>query len=175
MELFTRYVIDTNIVFDLTRRIYPPRHRREANAVVERLVTEGSVVSHKEVFLEVESGAKQGDAALAWAKAHQAIFVDLTPNQEQHLVKLLSEHPGILDSKKIGHDADPLVIALALEIGGVVVTGDGSTQRSGKTKIKDVCGAYSIRCIDIDEFLTENGWLSEITASLEESVGPVAS
>ena len=74
------------------------------------------------------------------------------------VVKILTDHPDILDSKKLGPDADPLIIALALEIGGVVVTGDGSTGRSGKTQIKDVCSAYGVRCIDVDEFLTENGW-----------------
>jgi predicted nucleic acid-binding protein len=159
MELFTRYVIDTNIIIDLSRRIHPARLRREANDVMERLLANGSIVSHKEVYLELVSGAKQGDVALAWAKAHQSIFMDLTPSQEEHLVRILVDHPGILDPKKIGHDADPLLVALALDIGGVVVTGDGSTRRSGKTQVKDVCDAVGIRCIDVDEFLTENGWL----------------
>lgn len=171
MELFTRYVIDTNIIIDLSRRIHPARLRREANDVMERLLASGSIISHKEVYLELASGAKQGDVALAWAKAHQSIFVDLTPSQEEHLLKVLAEHPDVLDPKKIGHDADPLLIALALDIGGVVVTGDGSTQRSGKKQIKDVCDACDIRCIDVDEFLTENGWLAEAT----ESAGPAAS
>ena len=174
MELFARYVVDTNVVIDLSRRIHPVRLRREANDVMEKLLAAGSIVSHREVFLELESGAKQGDVALAWAKSHQPIFVDLTPTQEEHLVKVLSEHPDILDPKKIGHDADPLLVALALDIGGVVVSGDGSTHRSGKKQIKDVCDAYSVRCIDIDEFLTENGWLVEASGSAAETVGPVA-
>src|ERR1700733_8884111 len=130
MELFQRYVIDTNIIFDLSRRIYPPRVRLEANTIVERLVVSGSICSHREVFLEIEVGAKPGDTALAWCKAHQSIFVDLTPTQEDHLVRILGDYPDILDPKKIGPDADPLIIALAIEIGGVVVTGDGSTKRS---------------------------------------------
>lgn len=175
MELFTRYVIDTNIIIDLGWRIHPARLRREANDVMQKLLATGSIVSHKEVFLELASGPKRGDAALAWAKAHQSIFTDLTPSQEQHLVKVLAEHPDILDPKKIGHDADPLLIALALDIGGVVVSGDGSTQRSGKTQIKDVCDAYGIRCIDVDEFLSENGWLAEAAAVPSAPVGPAAS
>jgi predicted nucleic acid-binding protein len=175
MELFTRYVIDTNIIIDLSRRIHPARLRREANDVMQELLATGSIVSHKEVFLELASGAKQGDVALAWAKDNESIFTDLTPSQEQQLVKVLTEHPDILDPKKIGHDADPLLVALALDIGGVVVTGDGSTQRSGKKQIKDVCDAYSIRCIDVDEFLTENGWLAEASAEPPDLVGPAVS
>lgn len=169
MELFARYVIDTNIIIDLSRRIYPPRHRREANLIVERLVAEGSIISHREVFLEIAAGAKPGDIALAWANAHQEIFVDLTTDQEQHLIKVLTDHPDIVDSRRTGPDADPLLIALAREIGGVLVTGDGSTHRSGRTQIQDVCDAYGIRCIDVDEFLTENGWLSATTGALGES------
>jgi predicted nucleic acid-binding protein len=165
MELFARYVVDTNIIFDLSRRVYPPRLRQEANAVVDRLLAAGSIVSHSEVFQEIKLGAKPGDVALTWAEAHEQIFVDLTPAQEDYLVKVLAEHPDILDPKKTGPDADPMLVALALEIGGVVVTGDGATERSGKTKVKDVCGAYGIRCIDVDEFLTENGWLSQDAAN----------
>jgi predicted nucleic acid-binding protein len=175
MELFARYVIDTNIIIDLSRRIHPARLRREANEVMERLLTRGSIVSHKEVFLELASGAKHGDVALAWAKSHQSIFTDITPGQEQHLVTVLAEHPDILDPKKIGHDADPLLVALAIDIGGVVVTGDGSTQRSGKKQIKDVCDAYGVRCIDVDTFLTENGWLSQSETPGAESVEHTAS
>lgn len=159
MELFSRYIIDTNIVIDLSRRIYPPRHREEANTVVERLIAEGTIVSHREVLLELTTGAKPGDVALAWAKKHEAIFLDVTPTQEEQIAGVLSSHPGILDPKKLGPDADPWLVALALEINGVVVTGDGSTKRSGKTQVKDVCDGYGIRCIDVDQFLTENGWL----------------
>ena len=64
------------------------------------------------------------------------------------------------------------MVALALDIGGVVVTGDGSTQRSGKKQIKDVCDAYSVRCMDVDEFLTENGWLAEDSTQPPDLVGP---
>jgi Domain of unknown function (DUF4411) len=175
MELISRYILDTNIIIDVTRRIYPQRLRDEARAIVERLISEGSIVSHKEVLLELEVGAKPGDVPLAWAKANSRIFGDLTSDQEDFLMKVLDEHPGILDPKKTGPDADPLLVALALEIGGVAVTGDGSTQRSGKTQIKDVCDAYGIRCIDVDTFLSENGWPSEITMSLGEPIGPAAS
>lgn len=172
MELFSRYILDTNIIIDVTRRIYPPRHRDEARAIVERLISEGSIVSHKEVLLELELGAKPGDEPLAWCKANSGIFCDLTPDQEAHLVKVLSEHPGILDPRKTGPDADPFLVALALEIGGVVVTGDGSTYRSGKTQIKDVCDAYGIRCIDVDTFLSENGWPSASTTAAAVSSDP---
>ena len=175
MELIARYILDTNIIIDVTRRIYPQRLRDEARAIVERLISEGSIVSHKEVFLELEISAKPGDVPLAWARANSRIFVDLTPNQEECLIKVLNEHPGIVDPKKTGPDADPLLVALALEIGGVVVTGDGSTQRSGRTQIKDVCDAYGLRCIDVDTFLSESGWPSETATSLGKPVGPAAS
>lgn len=167
MELFPRYIIDTNIIIDVTRRIYPPRHRDVARAIVERLIAAGSVVSHRDVLLELEVGAKPGDVPLAWAKAHSAIFGDLTVEQEGHLRRVLADYPDILDPKKTGPDADPLLVALGLEIGGVVVTGDGSTQRSGKTQIKDVCDAYGLRCIDVETFLNENGWLLPETETTE--------
>ena len=57
LQLFTVYIIDTNIVIDIARRIYPRQHREEARAVVERLIQDGSVISHREVYLELQDGA----------------------------------------------------------------------------------------------------------------------
>lgn len=158
LQLFTVYIIDTNIVIDIVRRIYPPRLRDEARTIVEGLVKDGSVVSHREVYLELQDGAKKGDAAFAWAKSNVSIFRDVTEQQESDVLSVLSDHPGLADPKKTGPDADAWLVALALETGGTVVTGDGSTGRSGRTQIKDVCEALGIRCIDVDEFLSENGW-----------------
>jgi hypothetical protein len=158
MQLFITYILDTNIVIDITRRIYPPRLRDEAREICERLLKQGSLVSHREVLLELEVGAKQGDVPLAWARAHAAIFVEVTDAQETYASEVLGEHPDLVDPKKTGPDADPWLVALALEIGGVVVTGDGSTGRSGKKQVKDVCEAVGVRCISVDEFLSENGW-----------------
>jgi predicted nucleic acid-binding protein len=158
LQLFTVYIIDTNIVIDIARRIHPPRIRDEARAIVERLVGEGTVISHREVFLELQDGAKPGDTPFNWARTNSAIFREVTEQQEAHVLAVLADHPGLADPKKTGPDADPWLVALALETGGVVVTGDGSTGRSGRTQVKDVCDALDIRCIDVDEFLSENGW-----------------
>jgi hypothetical protein len=158
VQLFLTYILDTNIVIDVTRRIYPQRLRDEAREICERLMNDGSLVSHKEVLLELKAGAKPGDVPLAWAQAHSAIFLEVTEAQESHLAAVLADHPDLVDPKKTGPDADPFLVALALEIGGVVVSGDGSTGRSGKKQVKDVCDSYGIRCIGVDEFLSVNGW-----------------
>lgn len=158
LQLFTVYIIDTNIVIDIARRIYPQRLRQEAQAIVDRLIQDGSVISHREVYLELQDGAKQGDAAFGWARSNSAIFREVTKQQEADVQSVLSNHPGLVDPKKTGPDADPWLVALALETGGVVVTGDGLTGRSGRTQIKDVCDALNVRCIDVDQFLSENGW-----------------
>jgi predicted nucleic acid-binding protein len=121
MQLFIVYIIDTNIVIDITRRIYPPRLRDEARNIVERLIGEGSILSHKEVLLELKAGAKTGDVPLAWANAHSSIFIDVTDEQESHLANVLRDHSDLVDPKKTGPDADPWLVALALERGAVVV------------------------------------------------------
>lgn len=160
MELFTKYVLDTNILIDLSRRIHPPRLRTEANEIAETLIARGSIISHTEVLAELKKSPKPGDVTLTWANQHNNLFADFSVEQEKNLVQILSTHPDVLDPKKFGPDADALLIALAMEINAVVVSGDGSTGRSSKTQVKDVCDAYNVRCIDVDTFLTENGWLS---------------
>jgi predicted nucleic acid-binding protein len=168
LQIFAVYIIDTNIIIDIARRIYPQRLRDEARSIVERLIQDASVISHREVYLELQDGAKQGDAAFAWAKNNSAIFHEVTAQQEADVLSVLADHPDLVDPKKTGPDADPWLIALALETGGVVVTGDGSTGRSGRTQIKDVCDALGIRCIDVDVFLSENGWLASGSSSATE-------
>ena len=72
------------------------------------------------------------------------------------MLSVLAEHPRLADPTKTGPDADPWLVAVAMDTGGVIVTGDGA--------IKAVCDELQIRCIDVYEFLTENGWPTAATS-----------
>jgi hypothetical protein len=55
-------------------------------------------------------------------------------------------------------DADPILVAMALDYGWTVVTRDGSGSSPSATGIHVVCEHFDVRCITDYEFLKENGW-----------------
>ncbi|MEU5872163.1 DUF4411 family protein [Glycomyces sp. NPDC047369] len=54
--------------------------------------------------------------------------------------------------------ADPFVIGFAKARSGTVVTEEHPTGRLDKPHIPDVCDALGIPCLNLVQFVTEQGW-----------------
>lgn len=153
-DLFPGYVIDTNALIDLWRRHYPRDVFRTLWQKIEGLITSGELVAPQEVLKELQ---RQRDELYAWAKK-QKCFKDLDRDQIERVKHILKEFPSLVDEKKTVPDADPFVIALALEKGWKVVSSENPAGASVRKRIPDVCARYKIVCLTLLEFFRDQHW-----------------
>lgn len=156
MGLFSdySYCIDTSALIDL-KRLYPRKIFPSLWENIEKLISQGRIVSPREVFKELEQYADKNDELLKWTKKHKKMFKDLDDAQMQHIHKILNEYPKLVDASKQGPQADPFIIALAMADGHCVITQESQTKIN---KIPDVCKKYDVKCISLIEFFIEQKW-----------------
>lgn len=156
------YIIDTSSLVKLNRNnpldIFPSIWKN-----LENLASNNRLIAPKEVLNEI----KQNDDQLTkWAKNQKGMFIEPTEKQIGFVKDILKEYPSIIDIDK-KHEADPWVIALALEmmtdpqktlfsIKRIVVTEE--KLRGNKIKIPLICDNKSIESIDIISLFRIEGW-----------------
>ena len=156
------YVIDSCSLIDLNRfnpiDIYPSPWKK-----LEGLISEGQLVAPIEVFNEVE---RQDDAVAEWAKKNKIMFKPVTKRQTAIVSQILSKFPSSVDPKRL-YDADPWVIALAVELSKpeqkklisikwLVVTEE--TLKRNKVKIPLICRDFNIEYLKIFDMFRRRGW-----------------
>jgi hypothetical protein len=156
IPLFPSYCIDTSALIDAWRVIYPPDLFPTLwdNDLTD-LISEGLLVAPQEVLDELK---QRDDELFEWAKDqnHKEMFKDLDEEQVNLVRQIESKFPGLIDIKKSTADADPFIIALAKSRGLTVITSEKSRPR--KPNIPDVCKAYDVKCVTLQEFFREQGW-----------------
>lgn len=156
------YIIDTSSLVKLNREnpldVYPSVWKK-----LEALVTAGRLIAPKEVFNEVH---RNDDQLSKWAKKQRKMFKGPTPRQIELVQEILKKHPSLIDADRI-YDADPWVIALAIEmststqktlinIKRIVVTEE--KLRGNKENIPFISNELSIEAIDVITMFRAEGW-----------------
>jgi hypothetical protein len=128
------YCVDTSGWLDGWQRYYPPDVFPSLWAKLDELIAAGEIVSSDEVYVEL---ARKADDLHDWVKARKQMLVPLSERVQQLAVELLSEYPRLVDTLRGRSKADPFVIATAIDMNAVVVTGEvqpvGSTSRASQT------------------------------------------
>lgn len=153
-----KYVFDSDSLINLFRHYYPERFPTLWERF-DALVSEGKLVSVKEVFNEIGSGE---DALAIWAKEQKNIlFLESTTEelkfvgeifQVRHFQAMIRKQER-LKGKPV---ADPFVIARAKLSGASVVTQEKKTENAAR--IPNVCDHFGIRCINLEGFMKEEDW-----------------
>ena len=158
------YSIDTSSLIDL--RAFPAEFFAGLWRDIENAIRIGELVSTVEVFRELK---KIDDMVSRWAKDHKEMFMDVTKEHVLLAQEILRTHKGLVDIEKGKGNADPFVIALALEgnrnqeeemFGNteyVVVTQERKRQ-GGNPSIPNVCEFYEIECMDLFGYFREKDW-----------------
>ncbi|MFY9620527.1 MAG: PIN domain-containing protein [Pyrinomonadaceae bacterium] len=152
------YIFDTSSC-RILRHYYPNRFP-SVWAGLDQLVAAGEVISTREVFNELEQFDDPGPV-LNWAKHHKEIFT--TPTNEetefvarifqvQHFHALIAQK-SILTGRPV---ADPFVVAAAAVRNGTVVTQE--VMKPNAAKIPNVCAHFNLPCMNLEEFMTDQGW-----------------
>jgi hypothetical protein len=152
------FVFDTSS-FRVLRHYYPNRFP-SVWGELEQLVTNGDLLSTREVLNELERFDDPGPL-LAWARDHRDIFAIPTSDETQFVARIfhvqhfqtLIAQKSILTGRPV---ADPFVVAAAAVKGGIVVTQERFKENAAK--IPNVCQHFGVPCIDLEEFMTSQSW-----------------
>ena len=152
------YVFDTS-AFIVLKNFYPATFATLWNRI-DALVANGTIVSVREVFNELHN-YNDADFIQDWTKQQKAVF-DKPSNAELLVVQqiLAIPHFQVLISNKAVLKgtpvADPFVVAAAKAKGATVVTQEGL--KPNAAKIPNVCEEFGVPCIDLQTFMTQQGW-----------------
>jgi len=159
LSLLPSYLLDTETVVGLARRMNPPELRKSACQIVDRLIGEGRILCPLEVLNELEyHNTSPGDEAVKWAKDRKHIFKDITERQQECLAQVLAQFPSSVKYDSDGYDADPILVAMGMDLRWAVVTRDGIKDSPGMIRIHQVCRHFGVDYKTDFEFLKENGW-----------------
>ena len=154
-----KYVFDTGVFIDIFRHYYRDRFPSFWEQF-DNAVEDGRILSTREVFRELE---RREDAALVWAKEHKdKVFPEPRAEEMGFVARIFSDQPHFQQlvahrKRQVGGScADPFVIAKAqAEARAVVTTERGSP---GGARIPNVCRAYKIVSMDLEEFMHQENW-----------------
>ncbi len=154
-----KYVFDSDSLINLFWHYYPERFPTLWQKF-DVLVSEGKIVSVREVFNEIGSSE---DLLGAWAKEHKnVLFLESTTDELQFVSKIFQKRhfqamvrkQERLKGKPV---ADPFVIARAKISGACVVTQEKNTEKAAK--IPNVCEHFKIPCINLEGFMEQENWI----------------
>ena len=161
------YCVDTSSLVTI-QRIYRLSKLAGTWEFLDELAKAGRLAAPREVLAELKEG--QDDEIYEWAKNHAGIFRQLTPEQWQ-VGKDIANDPkfkGFIDQEKEIPEADPFVIALAIEEQKqtrlipekwIIVADESPAKLGKKLKIPDVCKdpRYGIECISTKDWFEREG------------------
>lgn len=152
------YVFDTSAFITL-KNFYPSTFPSLWTGL-DKLIAAGQLVSVREVLNELDD-YNDADFIQNWAKQNKKIFA-VPSGQEQGLVQQILAVPhfqALIGSKAILKGtpvADPFVIAAAWAKDGTVVTQEHL--KPNAAKIPNVCAHFKVKCIDLETFMSNQGW-----------------
>lgn len=154
------YVIDSSSLIELNIHspidVFPIVWEK-----LEKLINNGLLIAPKEVLKEI---TMQDDKLSDWVKKQKNFFKDITPEQLKIVSEILQKYPSIINIER-KYDADPFVIALAIEmardqqktiiaIRKIVVTEE---KLSLKIRIPRICKDFNIECMNVIDMFRNEG------------------
>jgi len=120
---------------------------------LEDLVSKGTLIATEEVFRELE---KQDDDVYRWVKGQPDMIISLDDLIQIEVNLIMEHYPRLVDKQRNRSQADPIVIALARLVDGIVVSGE--RRRSLKNpKVPDICEDMRIPHIRFIDVLMREG------------------
>lgn len=152
------YVFDTSSLRSL-QHFYPSVFKTIWDGL-DALVQQEILISTREVWNELERQNISADV-LAWAKQNKKIFTTPTAAELQFVAQILQINHfqaliGEQQRLKGTPVADPFIIACAKIKGGTVVTEE--QLKPNAAKIPNVCAHFNVPCIDLEDFMQQQGW-----------------
>lgn len=158
-----RYWFDADVFIYSNGFHYPLGIANKFWLWMDKMVTEGTIVSTRRVFNEVVKGRKKEDLLLIWMNRYQKTGLCIQPvpavtaiaTEIGNYVYTASRYPNHqrLDFYKGG---DAWLIAAAKNDRGTVVSRESDKKpQSAKVRIPDICDVMKVRCRTLDQVIRE--------------------
>ena len=145
------FCVDTSGWLDGWHRYYPRDVFPSLWQNVEERVNGSDIIASEEVYVEVQ---KKDDDLHEWMKQRKFMLIPANESVQGCVAQVLRTYPRLVDTLKGRSQADPFVIATAVETGSVVVTGE-SVGTATRPRIPFVCQQLGIRCITFLDMIRE--------------------
>jgi Domain of unknown function (DUF4411) len=145
------FCVDTSGWLDGWLRHYPRDVFPSLWQNVEERVNGCEIIASEEVYVELQ---KKDDDLHEWMKERKFMLIPANESVQRHVAEVLATYPRLVDTLKGRSQADPFVIATAVETGSIVVTGE-SVGTATKPRIPFVCQQLGIRCITFLDMIRE--------------------
>lgn len=131
---------------------------------LESMMIDCELISHRTVFDEISSDEKNPDFVSKWVRDKRKYFLARNDNQIAEIPKIIKRFPDLIDHYHEHEQADPWVIALAIEklnennlfeLATPVVVSQENPK--SPTKIPEVCKYFEIEHLTLKEFFIEVG------------------
>ena len=151
------YVFDTSPLSSLFKNYYRGRFPTLWQQF-DRIVANGTVTSTREVARELD---RYGRVDQVWMRNNRYIFTTPTAEEGQvvrtvYQVQHFRQNIELKKIQKGGLNADPFVVAKAAVNQGIVVTLE--SRQPNAAKIPNICEHLGILCMNLEEFMEEEGW-----------------
>lgn len=163
----TLYVIDSSSLIDMAL-YYPVTSFPTLWKRCDELITQRRLSAPIEVLRELE---KKDDEIADWAKERRnSLFLPYTRDLLDQVKIILEDFPRLINPHLDREQADPFVIAMALDRRDgpqqeldqfqeiCVITEEKTVKNQQKTKIPEVCRHYGLPCISMVEMIVKEGW-----------------
>lgn len=156
-----RYCIDSSSLIEIKQR-FPSDTFPSVWSRLSQLATSGRLFAPDEVLREIEKDLQLGP----WAKSHRGMFRKPDAAQVTLTQQILGTFPKLVDASKQAAEADPFVIALAIEENRkqASLLNAGSKclvvaeERRGSQNIRVACARYGVQCVDHMGLFRNEGW-----------------
>lgn len=145
------YVFDTSAWIGWWHEIYPVSIFPDICALIEFDVDARTIVSPVEVRTELED--KIDDDLTHWVKQRSGLFIPTHDQSQEIIAEVSNQCPKLLKHTK-KTNADPAVVAWALQKDQIVVTQESHKKQTG---IVACCRHKEVVCISLSKYVTERG------------------
>ena len=161
--IIPKYTMDLDSFVKIFRDegAYTKKHFRTLSDKVSNLLIGGIIISHIEVFKEIEDGYKESgrkDELYEWAKSNKNIFKDYNLPDETFKIKEVGDKFPMFtyQNKEKPNHADPWLVAQAMINNLTLITEE---KKMGNSGIPKICIDFKVRYIDLFGLIKENGWV----------------
>jgi len=152
--------------FIYLHRFYPPDFSKDIWNEFEVLFDQDKIISHIIVFEELTTSSKNKDDLTKWIIPKRKYFKDYSLKQVYYVSQIINRFPGLIDPGREKDQADPWLIALAIEEQSqiqlfnpkqkLIVVNEESKNKP--QKIPDICNHYGLGHLNLLELFKFLGW-----------------
>jgi len=148
-------------------KYYPPNLLNDLWVEFDTLFDQGKIISHSIVFDEITTKSRYKDHLTKWILTKRNYFKGISKVQIQYVPQIIKKFPGLIDANREKDQADPWIIALAIEMDREqmelfqkkqIVFVVSEENKSSSIKIPAVAKHYGLRHLNLIELCQLLGW-----------------